>query len=44
MYGSDGQDNIPHREWLIMFDRIMNKTKAEMEAQGRPDDFIGARV
>ncbi|KIM48764.1 hypothetical protein M413DRAFT_15077 [Hebeloma cylindrosporum] len=44
MYGADGQENIPHREWLVMFDRIMNETKAEMEAQGRPDDFIGARI
>jgi adenosine deaminase CECR1 len=44
MYGSDGEENIPHREWLVMFDRIINETKAELEAQGRPDDFIGARV
>ena len=44
MYGADGQENIPHREWLLMFDRVINEVKQEMTSQGRGDDFIGAKV
>jgi adenosine deaminase CECR1 len=44
MYGADGQENVPHREWLVMFDRVINQVKAEMVEMGRPNDFIGAKV
>lgn len=44
MVGEDGEDNIPHREWLVMFDQILNEVKGEMKQQGREDEFIGARV
>ncbi|KAJ3500981.1 hypothetical protein NLJ89_g9548 [Agrocybe chaxingu] len=42
LVGADGQDNIPHREWLVMFDRVSREVKVEMTQQGR--DFIGARI
>lgn len=44
MVGEDGQENVPHREWLLIFDRVLNEVKAEMTRQGREDEFIGARV
>lgn len=44
MIGPDGQDNIPHREWLLLFDRVLNEVKAEMKSQNREDEFIGARI
>jgi adenosine deaminase CECR1 len=44
MYGADGQENVPHREWLVMFDRVINQVKAEMVELDRPNDFIGAKV
>lgn len=44
MFGADGQENIPHREWLLDFDRVMNQVRAEMKQQGREDEFIGAKV
>lgn len=44
MYGADGQENIPHREWIRMFEEVMNEVKDEMKTQGRGDEFIGARV
>jgi hypothetical protein len=44
MYGADGQENLPHREWLVMFDRVINEVKAEMAQRGRPNDFVGAKV
>ncbi|KII89146.1 hypothetical protein PLICRDRAFT_175374 [Plicaturopsis crispa FD-325 SS-3] len=44
MYGVDGQENVPHREWLIMFDEVLKEVKEEMKQQGREDEFIGARI
>ncbi|RDB21042.1 Adenosine deaminase CECR1-A [Hypsizygus marmoreus] len=44
MVGIDGQENIPHRDWLLMFDDVLKEVKAEMKAQGREDEFIGARI
>lgn len=39
MYDSEGQLNVPHREWLVDFDRIVNEVRAI-----HPEDFVGARV
>lgn len=44
MWGADGQENISHREWLIMFDRVVKEVKAEMEQKGQGGGFIGAKV
>jgi hypothetical protein len=44
MWAADGQESIPHREWLIMFDRVVNEVKAEMEPKGRGGEFVGAKV
>jgi hypothetical protein len=44
MIGADGLENVPHREWLLIFDRVLNDVKAEMNSRGREDEFFGARV
>ncbi|KAF9564345.1 Metallo-dependent hydrolase [Agrocybe pediades] len=44
MVGADGKENLPHRDWLIMFDRVVNEVKQEMAQQGREGAFIGARI
>jgi adenosine deaminase CECR1 len=44
MIGADGQENIPHREWLLIFDLVLNEVKAEMSSRGREDEFFGARA
>jgi len=44
MWAADGQESVPHREWLIMFDRVVKEVKAEMEQKGRGGEFIGAKV
>jgi adenosine deaminase CECR1 len=44
MYGPDGQENVPHREWLIAFDKVVNDIKDDLKKQGREDEFVGARV
>ncbi|KAJ7709676.1 hypothetical protein B0H17DRAFT_1028673 [Mycena rosella] len=44
MFGEDGQENIPHRDWLEIFDATLGEFKAELKSQGREDEFIGARI
>ncbi|EPS97019.1 hypothetical protein FOMPIDRAFT_1129241 [Fomitopsis schrenkii] len=44
MTGPDGVENVPHREWLVVFDRVVNEVKAELESQGRQDEFVGAKI
>lgn len=44
MYGADGVDNVPHREWVKMYEEAMNEVKEDMKAQGRENEFIGGRV
>jgi adenosine deaminase CECR1 len=44
MYGTDGRETVPHRDWLIAFDRVVNEVKAHFKTLGREDEFFGARV
>jgi hypothetical protein len=44
MVGPDGQENIPHRAWVLMFEEAVSDIKAEMRELGREDEFCGARV
>ncbi|TFY61302.1 hypothetical protein EVJ58_g4596 [Rhodofomes roseus] len=44
MTGPDGLENLPHREWLIVFDRVLNEVKAELKEQGRQDELIGVKL
>ena len=44
MVGADGLENIPHREWIQMFGKVMNEVKHDMKKKGREDEFVGARV
>ena len=44
MFGADGEENIPHDQWLAAFDRAVTGVKNELEAQNRGDEFVGARA
>ncbi|KAJ7927540.1 hypothetical protein B0H13DRAFT_2229261 [Mycena leptocephala] len=44
MVGETGEQDVPHREWLLIFDEVQNELKAELKRQGREDEFIGARI
>ncbi|KAJ7085837.1 hypothetical protein B0H15DRAFT_887607 [Mycena belliarum] len=44
MFGQDGKEDIPHREWLQIFDDTLNQFKAELKRSGRDDEFVGARI
>jgi adenosine deaminase CECR1 len=43
-FRADGQENLSHRELLLMFDQVVKEVKDEMKQQGREDEFIGARA
>jgi len=44
MIAPDGQEHVPHREWLIIYDRVLNEVKEEMKKQGRQGEFIGSKI
>ncbi|KAJ7172253.1 hypothetical protein C8R46DRAFT_1085294 [Mycena filopes] len=44
MFGADGQEDVPHRIWLQLFDDTLNRFKADLKRQGRDDEFIGAKI
>jgi adenosine deaminase CECR1 len=44
MFGADGKENVPHREWIEMFGKVVNEVKDDMKKKGREDEFVGARV
>lgn len=44
MTRADGQRNLTHREWVAMFQEVLNEVKTEFRAQDRADEFFGARI
>ncbi len=44
MIGPDGQENIPHREWMLAYDRAITEVKEEFAQQGGADEFIGSEM
>ncbi|KAI9061473.1 Metallo-dependent hydrolase [Trametes sanguinea] len=44
MFGEDGEENIPHRVWFQMYERVLNEVKEELKAQGREDEFLGSKI
>ncbi len=44
MIGPDGQENVPHREWMLAYDRAIKEVREEFAQQGRPDEFLGSKV
>ncbi|KDQ18077.1 hypothetical protein BOTBODRAFT_29392 [Botryobasidium botryosum FD-172 SS1] len=44
MVRANGEDDLTHREWLVIFDRVVQEVKADMKAQGRGDEFVGAKI
>ncbi|KAI0351477.1 Metallo-dependent hydrolase [Trametes cingulata] len=44
MVGEDGEENVPHRVWFEIYERVLDEVKQEMKAQGRDDEFIGSRI
>ncbi|KAI0636429.1 Metallo-dependent hydrolase [Trametes polyzona] len=44
MVGEDGEENVPHRVWFQIYERVLNEVKEELRQQGRGDEFIGSKI
>jgi adenosine deaminase CECR1 len=44
MIGLDGEQNIPHKEWLGTFQEVLAEFRESLRARGRDGEFIGAKV
>ncbi|EIW74707.1 Metallo-dependent hydrolase [Coniophora puteana RWD-64-598 SS2] len=44
MYSIDGEENVPHREWLKMFDEELSAFKRNQAEHGRSHDFFGVKI
>ncbi|KAF8590054.1 adenosine deaminase-related growth [Ramaria rubella] len=44
MIGPDGKENIPHDQWLEIFDRVITSVRKELNSQQRGDEFVGAKI
>ncbi|EJD43037.1 adenosine deaminase [Auricularia subglabra TFB-10046 SS5] len=43
-YSAEGDPTVAHREFVALFGKLIDEFKAELKAQGREDDFIGAKI
>ncbi|KAF8511122.1 hypothetical protein BU17DRAFT_54841 [Hysterangium stoloniferum] len=44
MINAKGEQSATHEEWLDIFERVIQQVKSELKAQGREDEFFGARI
>lgn len=44
MVSEDGEENVPHRVWFQIYERVLNEVKEELKKQGREDEFFGSKV
>ncbi|PCH41724.1 Metallo-dependent hydrolase [Wolfiporia cocos MD-104 SS10] len=44
MTGADGLANVPHREWLIVYEGVMNDIVEELKEQGRQNALVGSKI
>ena len=44
MVGEDGIEDVPHRVWFQIYERVLNEVKAHLAAQGRADEFVGSKI
>lgn len=44
MVGEDGEENVPHRVWFQIYERVLNEVKEELKKQGREDEFVGSKI
>jgi len=41
---ANGEETVSHRDLVVTFDEVVQEVKDEMNRQGRPEAFIGARI
>ncbi|KAH9165420.1 hypothetical protein EDB89DRAFT_2116089 [Lactarius sanguifluus] len=43
MFDADGNETVPHREWLLDFEQAISEVRAVLKEQGREEEFVGAK-
>ncbi|KAH9010246.1 adenosine deaminase-related growth [Lactarius hengduanensis] len=43
MFDADGNETVPHREWLLDFGEAISEVRAVLKEQGREEGFVGAK-
>jgi len=44
MFDADGNENVPHREWVLDFEEAISEVKTALKEQGREEEFVGAKI
>jgi len=44
MFDADGNQNVPHREWVSDFEQAISEVRRALKEEGREEEFIGAKV
>jgi len=44
MFDADGDETVPHREWLLEFGHAICEVRTMLKKQGREEVFVGAKV
>ena len=44
MYNIEGEEVVPHSEWVRIFKNVVEEVKDEYKRRGQENKFIGARV
>ncbi|PCH44698.1 Metallo-dependent hydrolase [Wolfiporia cocos MD-104 SS10] len=44
MTGPDGLENVPHREWFVIYERVLDEVRSQLVKEGRADQFVGSRI
>ncbi|KAI0332618.1 Metallo-dependent hydrolase [Cubamyces sp. BRFM 1775] len=44
MVGEDGEENVPHRVWFEIYERVLKEVNDGLKEQGREDDSISSKI
>jgi len=44
MFGTDGNQTVPHREWLLDFEQAISEVRTVLKEQNSEEVFVGAKV
>lgn len=44
MRAANGRDTISHREWILIFERVLREVRDDLALQGRQNEFAGAKI
>jgi adenosine deaminase CECR1 len=44
MFDANGDETVPHREWLLDFGQAISEVRTMLKKQGREEVFVGAKV